>query len=93
MKASSNSATGPAHGDLIITKDTAEKKTFTVGVVPGPAQVRFQTYEQAVAAASTWALRRRVAIWLTEDGKTFTMVETKGKPPPSREGKKPRDTL
>jgi len=30
VKASSNPAAGPAHGDLIIRKDTAEKKTFTV---------------------------------------------------------------
>ena len=93
MTSSPNPAARPAHGDLIITKDTGEKKTFTLGVVPAPAQVRFQTYEQAVATASTWALRRRVAIWFTEDGSTFTVVETKGKPTPWRETKKPRETL
>ena len=93
MTSSFNPAAGPAHGDLIIAKDTAEKKMFTLGVVPGPAQVRFQTHEQAVAAASAWASQRRVAIWFTENGKTFTVVRTKGKPTPSRETKNPRETL
>jgi hypothetical protein len=74
--------TGPVHGDLLIGKDAVEENMYTLSAVPGPPQLRGLTYEQAVSTASSWALQRRVTVWLSEDGRTFTSLATKTAPGP-----------
>lgn len=85
-------AAGPARGDLLIAKDKAEKKAYTLSVVPGRPQMRCPTYERAVLTASAWASRQHVAIWLTEDGRAFTPVRMTGKWAAASEVKKPHET-
>jgi hypothetical protein len=77
MQRPSSSAGAPAPGDLLITKDTSESETYTISIVPGPPQVRYGTYALAVSAASAWASQQGVAIWSTEDSKTFSAVAPK----------------
>ena len=65
----------PANGDMLIVKDTDAKRTsYVLSVVPNPGQIRCQTYEQAVATVSQWASLRKVAIWFSENGRTFAIV-------------------
>ena len=71
----SSGAAAPAHGDILIAKDTADRKASCVlSILPGPAQIRCQTYDHAVSTASAWALQQSVTIWFTQNGSTFTMV-------------------
>ncbi len=84
MRSSSSPVAAPAHGDLIIAKDTAKEDAYTIGVVPGLPQVCCPTYERAIATARAWASRRPVTTWFTEDGTAFTMLDTKRKRMPSR---------
>jgi hypothetical protein len=69
------SAASPQDGDLVIARDSDGQNGYTLSTVPSTPQLRYATYEHAVAAATEWALRERVAIWFTEDGKTFTALE------------------
>jgi hypothetical protein len=72
---------GPSDGDLLIARDRSERQGYTLNTIPGPAQIRYRTYDQALAAASDWILQRGGATWLTEDhGKTFKPVATHTKP-------------
>ena len=64
----------PQLGDVVITRETEGGNAYTTSVVPGPPQVRHSTYEEAVSVATAWALREHVAIWLTEDDKTYTAL-------------------
>ena len=65
----------PAKGDIVISLDSsARNPSYALSVVPGPEQIRCQTYELALSAASRWAVQRRVSVWRTEDGRTFTLV-------------------
>jgi hypothetical protein len=65
----------PAHGDVVIARDAKRGNAYTISVVPGDPQVRYSTYEEALAEATKWALRQPLAIWFTEDGRTFTALE------------------
>jgi hypothetical protein len=65
----------PAHGDVVIGRDAEGGRLYTISVMPGNPQVRYPTFEKAVAVATAWALREHVSIWCTEDGKTFTALE------------------
>jgi len=63
----------PQEGDVIIAREKGGM-TYTISAVPGAPQLRYATYDHALAAATDWALRRDVALWFTEDGKTFTTM-------------------
>jgi hypothetical protein len=66
----------PADGDIAIARDqsSGRKVSFTLGVVPGPPQIRCCSYEQALIAARGSTKQRPAAIWFTEDGRTFRPV-------------------
>lgn len=68
----------PRNGDLVIGRVQDGGNTCTIGTVPGAPQIRYATFESTLAAATEWALREHVAIWLTEDGTTFTELEPAG---------------
>ena len=65
----------PRNGDVVIARVMHEGSACTVSTVPGAAQLRYATYERALATATEWALREHVAVWFTEDGRTFTALE------------------
>jgi hypothetical protein len=77
-----NRLTRPQPGDLLIARDTDERNTYTLSVVPGPPQLRYTTYEVAIVAATAWGRRERLSVWVTEDGGTFTAVEPARQPTP-----------
>lgn len=64
--------TSPQHGDVVIARAAEGGSLHTISVTPGGPQVRYATFEKAVAVATEWALREHVTIWFTDDGKTFT---------------------
>ena len=59
---------------MIVLDSSARNPSYVLSVVPGPEQIRCQTYELALSTAGSWALKRRVGVWRTEDGRTFTRV-------------------
>lgn len=71
MTSSSSPSTSLPKGDLLITRDTSERQGYIISTIPGPAQIRYRTYDQALASASTWAADRRVGVWFTDDGASF----------------------
>jgi hypothetical protein len=71
----------PSSGDLLITRDRSEQHMYTIGTVPGPAQIRFRTYDQALAAAGAWASQHGVGIWFTDDQTTFKKVSVRTESP------------
>jgi hypothetical protein len=70
MQPSSDPATELGLGDLLIAKDAIGG--YTLGVFPGPPQLRYRIFADAAAAAAAYAVREQVLIWCTGDGKTFT---------------------
>ncbi len=68
-----NLPASPQKGDVIIARENGGI-AYTITAVPGAPQLRYATYEHALAAATEWALRADVALWFTEDGKTFTAM-------------------
>lgn len=74
----------PADGDVVIAKDLKQGRGYTLGVAPGPPQVRYPTYEQASARAIAWSVGHAVAVWLTEDGTTFVRVPLVSEPARTR---------
>jgi len=68
----------PRHGDVVITREPERENSCTISVVPGEPQVRCSTYEEALAFVTMWALRQPLAVWFTEDGRTFTALEAVG---------------
>jgi hypothetical protein len=83
MRSAEPGANTPTPGDLVIARDaTVQKAPYALCVVPGPAQICCQTFEQALSTASAWASQRQVAIWFTENGTTFTRVAPAGSPMP-----------
>jgi hypothetical protein len=63
----------PREGDLVIAREKGGTG-YTIRAVPGIPQLSYAKYEDAVLAATSWALRADVALWFTEDGKTFTAM-------------------
>jgi hypothetical protein len=70
--------TSPAHGDIVVARDAAKKKVYSLSVVPGPPQMLCPSYEEAVSRASAWAAANKVATWLTQDGQMFTPLAADG---------------
>ena len=64
----------PREGDVVIARET-RGASYTIRAVPGIPQLSYATYEKAVLAATAWALHADVALWFTEDGKTFTAIQ------------------
>ena len=65
----------PANGDILIIKETAGKKvSFVLSVVPNPAQIRCETYDDAIGIARRWAATRDLTIWFSDDGRTFSIA-------------------
>jgi len=60
-------------GDVVIAREKGGT-AYTIRAVPGIPQLSYATYGDAVLAATAWALRADVALWFTEDGKTFTAM-------------------
>ena len=83
--------TGPASGDVLIAREV-EGETYTLSIMPGPAQVRCPTFEVAKSTARAWALQRRVAVWFTEDEHIFTPVSLAGEPATTHGVDNPRAT-
>jgi hypothetical protein len=69
----------PRDGDIVIARDQHDPTLYTLSVVPGTPQVRYASFEYAVAVAMEWALKTPVALWVTEDGRTFTALEPSGR--------------
>lgn len=65
--------TSPREGDVVIAREKGGA-AYTIRAVPGTPQLSYATYGDAVLAATAWALRADVALWFTEDGKTFTAM-------------------
>ena len=64
----------PPCGDLLITRDRSERQEYTLSTIPGPAQLRYRTYDQALASASAWAAQHGVGLWFTDDGTSFKPI-------------------
>ena len=84
--------TGPVSGDVVIARDRADQKESPLSILPGPPQVRCSTFEDARLTANSWASRRRVAIWFTEDEQIFTPVSVAGERATAHGVDKPQET-
>jgi hypothetical protein len=63
----------PRQGDVLIT--ASRQSGYTVSVVPGPGQVLFKTYNEALVAGQEFARSRLgTSLWSTEDGTQFTLL-------------------
>ncbi|OFW18039.1 MAG: hypothetical protein A3H97_04095 [Acidobacteria bacterium RIFCSPLOWO2_02_FULL_65_29] len=81
-----NSATKLPKGDLLITRDRSERPGYAISTIPGPPQILHRTYDQALVIARAWAALHAVAIWFTDDGKSFKPVgPADGSPTPPSE--------
>ena len=67
-------ATRPRNGDVLIAADASHSSACTVSVVPGPQQLRCESYDEALAAARTFVWCRGVSLWFTNDGIIFTAL-------------------
>jgi hypothetical protein len=78
MALSSLFGANPSDGDvLIVSENRPDGASFALGIFPNPTQVRVREYAEAEALALRWADERCVAVWFTDDGRTF-------KPAPAR---------
>jgi hypothetical protein len=73
----------PVPGDVLVAKDLAGGTGYNLSTVPNPPQLHYATHEGAVAQAIKWARREGVAVWFTEDGKTFALLGLKSGSTPS----------
>jgi len=65
----------PVAGDILIVRDASRQKpSYIMSVLPNPAQIRYRTVAEAIASATRWATAHTRTIWLTEDGRTFSVV-------------------
>jgi len=78
-----SSPVSPQPGDVVIARDAARRNSYTISIVPEDPQIRYSTYEEALAAVTKLALRQPLAVWFTEDGKTFTALEPAGQRTPA----------
>ena len=67
-------AARPHDGDVLIAADASHSSACTVSVVPGPQQLRCESYDEALAAARTFAWSRGVSLWFTNNGTIFTAL-------------------
>jgi hypothetical protein len=65
----------PIAGDIVIAKRAGSKSTYTLSVVPGPAQLRMRSYDRAMVMASRLAAVVRVDVWLDEGGGSWRVAE------------------
>lgn len=63
----------PSKGDVLIAPDSHYPSMYTVSIVPGPPQLRYRTYDEALAP---WRLARTqgMVVWFTPDGKSFAKL-------------------
>lgn len=64
----------PHPGDVVITAESGQPSSYTVSVVPGPAQLRHETYDAALASARKFAQSQGVFLWFTNDRTTFSLL-------------------
>jgi hypothetical protein len=69
----------PRDGDVVIARDAHDHTRYTLTVIPGSPQVRYPSFDTALAVATEWASRMPVSLWLTEDGRIFTALEISGR--------------
>lgn len=63
-------STGPRSGDVVVAREAGDGLVplrFVVRQVPGTAQVSWPSREQALHAASTFARRERVDVWIADE--------------------------
>jgi hypothetical protein len=75
----------PRQGDLLIAAEPSRR--YAVSVVPGPPQVLYQTFSEALAVARAFARSRPGAsLWFRQDGTRFTALsldQLSAPPPPA----------
>lgn len=64
----------PQVGDVVITRRTHSPEAYELSIVPGPAQFRSADRETAIQQGEHFAARARVDLWLTADGKDYTLL-------------------
>jgi len=74
----------PKPGDIVVSRTNDGSHRYLVGRSGEPPQIMCVTREEATAQADRFARTHHVAVWQTEDSRTFTRIfETR--PASSRE--------
>ena len=59
----------PEDGDIVVRQDKHENRhVYVLQTTPGPAQLRVQSRDEAIAQAVTFARRQQVRVWIAVDG-------------------------
>jgi hypothetical protein len=66
------SPSAPRVGDVVVVRDGLVGRAYLLRVLGDVTQLRFQTCEDAVRDAITYAEIHRVDAWYTADGKAYT---------------------
>jgi hypothetical protein len=73
----------PQEGDLVIVRDLGSDPWFSVHRVPGGAQFRVPTRNEATRFATSFAQRHRVDLWYFDQA-TCTLLERHRPPGPGQ---------
>ena len=71
---SDSSAAGPRAGDIVVHHSTVPTAPYALRRYPQGDQFSFRTYEEALAAACTFAARERVDVWYEDESTARSRV-------------------
>ena len=64
----------PEPGDVLLSKEWQSEDSYSLAVIPGSVQARYDTYELAIERARRFATFAGVDLWYTEDSRAFILV-------------------
>ena len=64
----------PRDGDIVVTRESRSRVTFSVRQLPGVVQFSASSREEAVRLVTGFAMKIAVDVWYCEDG-TYRLLE------------------